>query len=227
MTTRTPDLEIGSCYGDWEILEKSSRTRGQYYLCKCKCGLVKEVTKSNLRLGKSSSCNKGTCKSLALTHGMTNTRLYKIWLNIKDRLKNPNGKSKCYIGISLHPAWEAFEPFKDWALANGYTDTLTIDRRDSTKGYAPSNCRWVSSTVQSQNRRKHKSKELDLPKGVFKAKSRNGEIKYRGTGKSPYYWVVTYKGKRHQRWGFTTPEEAYQDRLQFIKDNYDGLVYPD
>lgn len=227
MAKRTPDLEIGSFYGDWEILEEKPRSKEKYYLCKCKCGITKEVSKSNLRLGKSTSCNKGTCKSLALTHGMANTRLYGIWSKMKGRLVNPNGNNKCYHGITLYPVWESFEPFRDWALANGYSDNLTIDRIDGTKGYEPTNCRWVTNLVQSQNRRKHKSKEFDLPKGIFKTKPRNGETKYQGTGKAPYYWIVTYKGKRHQRWGFSTPEEAYQDKLQFIKDNYDGLVYPD
>ena len=181
----------------------------------------------DLSLGKSTDCNKGKRKSKARTHGMTNTKLYSVWQNIKYRLKNPTGKNSCYAGIELYPDWEDFKSFSSWALANGYKEGLTIDRIDSSIGYRPDNCRWTDLLVQSQNRRKHNSKELDLPKGIYKRKPRNGEIKYKGTGKAPYYWIVIYNGKRHQRSGFTTPEEAYQDRCQFIKENYDGLVYYD
>lgn len=211
-----PDLEIGAHYGDWVILQEIQKPREKYYLCQCKCGTTKEVSKSNLRLGKSTNCNKGSCKSLAITHGATDTRLYGIWCGIKARLKNPIGVNECYTNIRLHPEWEVFENFQQWANNNGYSDDLTIDRIDGTKDYEPCNCRWVTSLVQSQNRRKHKTKKDDLPKGIYKS-----------SGHRPYYWIVIYNSQRYQRWGFNTPEEAYQDRLQFIKDNFDGLVYPD
>lgn len=227
MAKVTPELNIGSIYGSWKIIEARPRTKEKYYLCECKCGTTKEVSKSNLTLGKSTSCNKGECKSKAVTHGMTNTKLYSVWQGIKYRLKNPTGSNSCYKGIDLCSAWGDFKTFSEWALANGYQEGLTIDRIDSSIGYNPDNCRWTDTVVQSQNRRKHSNKELNLPKGVYKWKPRNGEIKYRGTGKAPYYWIVIYKGNRHQRSGFTTPEEAYQDRCQFIKENYDGLVYCD
>lgn len=227
MAKITPDLSIGDIFGSWEIIELRPRAREKYYLCKCKCGTTKEVSKSNLALGKSKSCNKGECKSKFISHGMTNTKLYSVWHGIKYRLKNPTGNNSCYALIELDPSWGDFKTFSEWALANGYQEGLTIDRIDSTMGYTPTNCRWTDAVVQSQNRRKHSTKALDLPKGVYKRKPRNGEIKYKGTGKAPYYWIVIYKGKRHQRSGFTSPEEAYQDRCKFIKENYDGLVYCD
>ena len=222
-----PDLLIGAFYGFWEVLEELPRQREKYYLCKCECGFIKEVSKSSLRLGKSLSCGKGKCKVFNGTHGMTDTPLYGVWCSIKYRLKNPLGANTCYAGVALDPTWETFEPFRDWSLSHGYIENLTIDRIDSTKGYTPSNCRWVDCVVQSQNRRKHSSKQLDLPKGVFKSKPRNTEIKYKGTAKAPYYWITSYRGKRHQGWGFSSPEEAYQDKCRFIKENFDGLIYPD
>ena len=227
MAKKTPDLVIGSFYGDWEILSEIKRTKENYYNCRCKCGLMKPVGKSNLRLGKSKHCNKGSCKRLSITHGLTNTKLYEVWCNMKHRIKYPTGANECYQGLTIHEDFKLFKDFYDWSIANGYRENLTIDRIDNTKGYSPSNCRWEDKVTQSQNRRKHKSKELDLPKGVFKSKPRSGVIKYKATGRAPYYWIVTYKGKRHQKWGFSTPEEAYQDKCEFIKDNYDGLVYSD
>ena len=75
-------------------------------------------------------------------------------------------KARCYIpscsnyefyggrGISVCDEWRNdFIAFRDWALANGYTDELSIDRIDPDGNYEPSNCRWVTMTEQFHNRR--------------------------------------------------------------------------
>jgi hypothetical protein len=44
--------------------------------------------------------------------------------------------------------------FRDWPLANGYRDDLTIDRFPNQNGnYEPRNCRWVGSREQARNKR--------------------------------------------------------------------------
>ena len=46
-----------------------------------------------------------------------------------------------------------FEVFQEWALANGYKDNLTIERKDNLLGYCPNNCTWITIQEQAINRR--------------------------------------------------------------------------
>ena len=45
-----------------------------------------------------------------------------------------------------------FMSFYNWAVSNGYSNELTIDRIDYTGNYEPSNCRWVSYKKQANNK---------------------------------------------------------------------------
>lgn len=88
-------------------------------------------------------------------HGGRNTRLYRCWKGMRNRCYNPNNP-KYYRyggrGIVVCDEWEDFAVFRDWALANGYNDELSIDRIDNDGNYEPSNCKWSTPKEQANNR---------------------------------------------------------------------------
>ena len=94
---------------------------------------------------------------MGIKHGGRKTRLYDIWHGIKARCYNPNNRAyKRYggRGITMCDEWrDSFAAFRDWAVANGYSDQLTCDRKDTNGSYTPDNCRWVTPKTQANNRR--------------------------------------------------------------------------
>lgn len=89
------------------------------------------------------------------THGMSRTRLYRIFHDMKRRCYKPKDTSYSNYGgkgIKICKEWlDNQEVFFEWALNNGYDDNLTIDRIDSKGNYEPSNCRWITQKEQNYN----------------------------------------------------------------------------
>jgi hypothetical protein len=85
-----------------------------------------------------------------------NSKLFKRWRGIWSRTQtgpsNKNYKIYAGKGISVCNEWRDYYAFKSWALSNGFSENLTIDRIENFKGYEPNNCRWVSMAENLKNR---------------------------------------------------------------------------
>ena len=137
-----------------------------YYKCKCDCGNETISRIADLKNGKASSCG---CYRVERTKEINkkyetaefwNTKLYKIYAGIKSRCLNI--RNKRYIdygarGITICDEWKNdYSLFYNWAISKGYKDGLSIDRINNDGNYEPSNCRFVTSKIQNNNKRNNR-----------------------------------------------------------------------
>jgi hypothetical protein len=135
---------VGNRYGKLVVLDEYVKIpNGTKWKCQCDCGDTTYVYRGKLTTGstKSCGCNKATLG------GLSDHKLYSVWANMKDRCYNdPNHAFHNYggKGIKLCDEWLTFTPFYEWAMSNGYSEGLTIERVNSNDNYCPENCEWIT-----------------------------------------------------------------------------------
>lgn len=178
----------------------------------CECGKKFEVRYPNLLSGCTNSC--GCLESELLskrntTHGLSYNPLHQVWLDMNKRCYSPRFKSYHNYGgrgITVTPEWrDSPTLFIAWAEANGYDETLQLDRRDNEGNYSPDNCRFVTCQVNVNNRRMNSSNKSGY-RGVFEI----NKTSFRASVK---------RGNKHilQKQGFTTAIAAAKYRDAFCR----------
>lgn len=127
----------------------------------CDCGTRKVVRLESIRRGATTSCG---CRNLevarelmakrSVTHGMSKTTTYAIWLNMWARCTNKNNPAYPDYGgrgITVCERWQTFENFL--SDMGERPRGMSIDRRNNNLGYEPRNCHWLSQKGQARNTR--------------------------------------------------------------------------
>lgn len=148
----------GDKYGRLTIIEETQKKNGKrYFLCRCECGNEKTVRLDSLAHGITISCgcyNREISSVVNTKHGLYQSRIYRIWSGMKRRCFNSKFKEFHNYGgrgITVCDDWLNFMCFYNWAMANGYQDYLTLERKDVNGNYEPSNCTWITLTEQKRN----------------------------------------------------------------------------
>ncbi len=137
-------VNIGNRYGSLVVVsdtEKTDKKGYKKFLCHCDCGndVVKTsryLTRTDLKT-HSCGCQNGKANQ---THGLSKTdgRLYDLWQAMRWRTNPRNTDRYTYRqkNIQCCQAWNDYIKFREWSLANGYNDTLTLDRIDNMGDYS-------------------------------------------------------------------------------------------
>ena len=194
------EIKQGNKFGKWTIIEEiapkiiSGKPR-RMFRCQCKCGNIGEVQLACLRNGHSTSCGceqKRRAAKAQTKHGLADKHpLYFTWKNMKKRCNYPNASEYENYGgrgICVCEEWSnSFQSFYDWAINNGWSRELTIDRIDTNGNYCPENCRWSTIETQMNNMTKNHyieyngdtytlstlAKHLDIPYNIVRYRLSN------------------------------------------------------
>ena len=199
---------------------EKSKIKYRFGIYKCGfCGTEFKTCTYNVKSGNTESCgcyNKRRASETHKIHGLQTTRLYNIWADIKRRTLNPKHKSYNNYGgrgITICEEWLDIQNFYDWAMSNGYSDELSIDRIDNNKNYCPDNCRWATQTIQTRNQRIYKNNKSGY-KGVSYTKE---------TGRNRALISVNKK-LIHLGYFQTAVEGAIAYNNYIIENNLEGFI---
>lgn len=175
------------------------------YLCSCDCGRKSWIRLAHINLKEQKMCSRCNCSAIATTHGESTSsffRTYRAWSNMRRRVASD--KSYVKRGIKCCARWESYMLFKK--DMGDSPDGMQLDRIDGSRGYSPSNCRWVTPKENNANRQNlrmitfdgltmcvaHWEKHLGLRVDV---------LRKRLNSKLPLWYLMTPKKLRSGRGG--------------------------
>ena len=160
-TSKVVDL-TGKRFGKWSVIYRAENNKkgAAMWHCKCDCGYERDVLGTNLRLGRTNGCMRCMCGHTKQS-GVSNTKIYKVWRNMKQRCfyeKDKSYKDYGSRGITVCDEWKNdFQAFYDYVskLPHFGEKGYSLDRINNNGNYEPNNVRWATAYEQTHNRRKN------------------------------------------------------------------------
>ena len=178
---------LGNRYGRLVVIGVEDRRENDghirsYFKCQCDCGNVSYHRPIHLINGDVLCCGED-CKykneTIKTANGESKDPLYRKRNGMIQRCYNPNSPNyEVYggRGIKVCDEWkDNCFAFRDWSLANGWKEGLTIDRIDPDGNYCPENCRYI--TLEENSARARKTTGAYKLNGAPKKEAKNA-IKY-------------------------------------------------
>lgn len=159
---------VGQRFGRLVVASFAFSRNATFWNCLCDCGGSSVVRAALLRNGSTKSCGCGSKEQARINCQKYWRRNERIPIEIRRRLNDAysNMVSRCsdptnhrYAnyggrGITICQEWtgaEGRQRFYDWAMAQGYSAGLSLDRINVNGIYSPDNCRLVGSIAQANN----------------------------------------------------------------------------
>lgn len=147
----------GQTFGKWTVLTRAESANGRArWNCRCSCGTEKIVYGGHLLSGRSTQCLE--CRPGHPTHGKSDTQLYVLWMGMNARCNADEGENYQNYkarGIAVCERWKDFAAFEG-DMGSRPSARHSIDRRDNSRGYEPSNCYWATQKQQMRNMRRNR-----------------------------------------------------------------------
>lgn len=172
----------------WNKNLRLNRKDGSKNYCPDNCYFGNNLTKKKNSMSqitkKKIKANKLKKEKAGIKGKITEDPLYRTFHGMHSRCENkshPSYKNYGGRGISVCKEWSGkngFFNFKKWAVNNGWSKELSIDRKDNDKGYCPNNCKFSTRIEQNFHRRSNIYYEycgVNIPLGMI-AKLEN--VKY-------------------------------------------------
>ena len=165
MPYKITPIPLGTVFGQWVTIHEGfmfvtiGGAREKRVLCRCACGKEKDVLYAILQKGQSRSCGclRDELRIKRMTkHKLCSTPEYNTWVAMASRCNDSRNISYHNYGgrgISVCAEWKSDFMVFLADMGKRPSPKHQIDRKDVNGNYCAENCRWVTATVNGNNRR--------------------------------------------------------------------------